>query len=216
MDRSAKTVEARDQDCRGCGKTLDPSIREDVAGIPYCAFCAPVARSQYERIVAGQAQAEELRRHERGLLAEHRHHTELSNLHAGILEAEALGRQGLCYLEGAFVFLLWGFSDESPLVLGAFLGFLFADATVWVMKAFFEIPKMRIKPYVELALYMLLFHLWNTSGAAMPEDPSARAVIWLCFGPLFLVKMVPYALARFHGSGFWGDNPHAYDEDEGD
>jgi hypothetical protein len=216
MKSQGNTQETTDQDCSGCGQSLDSSLREDVAGIPYCAFCAPVARSQYERIQAGQRQAKELETHERGILAEHRHHAELSNLHEGILKTEAMGRQGLSYVEGAFVFSLWRFSDKSPLILGAFLGFLFADATVWVLKAFFEIPRKRIQPFVELVIYMLLFHLWHSSGGAMPDDPSARAVIWLCFGPVFLIKMVPYALARMHGSGFWGENPHAPDDGHGD
>lgn len=216
MQSPSNPSEALAQDCRGCGKQLESSTREAVAGVPYCAFCAPVARSQYERIQAGQRQAKQLEGHERGLLAEHRRHAELSNLHEGILKTEAMGRQGLSYLESAFVFSLWGFSDRSPLILGAFLGFLFADATVWVLKAFFEIPRKRVQPFVELVIYMFLFRLWHSSGGAMPDDPSARAVIWLCFGPVFLIKMVPYALARMHGSGFWGENPHAPDERHGD
>ena len=204
----------KSQDCRGCGKALTPESCEPIAGIPYCSFCAPVARSQYQRIRARETQARELEQHERGLLKEQRRHAELSGLHQGILRFEAFGRQGFSYLGGALDFFLWAVSDESPMLLGAFLGFLFADATVWVVKAFFEIPRRRIKPFLELALYMLLFHLWYSSGGATPVDPSARAVTWICFGLVFLVKALPYVIARMHGSGFWDDNPHAPRDDE--
>ncbi len=215
MRERTSTRTATDGICRGCSKELVPGQTEAVAGIPYCAFCAPVARSQYERIQAGQQQARELEDHERGLQKEHLRHSELTNLHEGILKSEAFGRQSLSYLEGGFVFLLWGMSDKSPMILGAFLGFLFADATVWVMKAFFEIPRKRVKPYVELAIYMLLFQLWHSGGGAMPVDPSARAMIWLCYGPVFLTKMIPYVVGKMSDSGFWGENPHApRDEDD--
>ncbi|MEZ5990684.1 MAG: hypothetical protein R3F30_16530 [Planctomycetota bacterium] len=199
--------------CRGCGAATAVEALVPVAGVPFCAGCAPVAQDQHGRLQARREQEQRLAEHEADLLELHREREDKDRMLDGILRLEATGRRGLGLAGGAVDFGLWAASGSSELVLALFPGVLFADATAWVCRAFFEIRDGRARPFVELGIYMLLFHLWNTGGGHMPEDPTMRGAIWLVFGVVFVGKMTPWLLNRLHPGMLWGRNPYVDDRD---